>query len=235
MDNLQVAPVAIVDYGMGNLFSVRQACHWAGLEASITSSPAVISAAKAIILPGVGAFGVAMDNLERLDLVGALRDFAHSGKPMIGICLGLQLLMTESQEFGRHPGLGVIDGEVIRLSEFDDSQHLFKVPHVGWNRIQAWATDEALDVGRSHPVPWRGTLLDGLPDGDHMYFTHSYYARPDDPNVGLSFTRYGQSEFCSSLISGNIFACQYHPERSGPSGLHIYRNLAASLAQGNAS
>lgn len=234
MDDSQIAPVAIVDYGMGNLFSVRRACHWAGLEAAITSSPAVISESTAVILPGVGAFGVAMDNLERLDLIGALRDFAHSGKPMIGICLGLQLLMTESQEFGRHSGLGVIDGEVIRLPEFDDSQHQFKVPHVGWNRIQTWDAGEELNIGCSHPVRWQGTLLEGLPNGDHMYFTHSYYVKPDDPNVGLSFTRYGQSEFCSSLIAGNIFACQYHPERSGPSGLYIYRNLAALLAQENA-
>jgi glutamine amidotransferase len=223
--------IAIVDYGMGNLFSVAQACRWAGIEASITSSKAEISAAKAVILPGVGAFGVAMENLERLDLVSAVRDHAVSGKPMIGICLGLQLLMTESREFGSHPGLGVIDGEVVPLKEFSDGQRRYKVPHVGWNRINSMNSSEEPTEVHSNLGLWHNTLLEGLADGDQMYFTHSYHIQPNDPSLGLSFTRYGQSEFCSSLSVGNIFACQYHPERSGPSGLHIYKNLAALLAQ----
>ena len=224
--------IAIVDYGMGNLFSVAQACRWAGLKSVITSSSSEISAAKAVILPGVGAFGVAMDNLKRLDLVNALRDYANSGNPMIGICLGLQLLMTESLEFGRHTGLGIIDGEVVPLREFRKDDRRYKVPHVGWSRIQAPEPDEQQRIKPAIPETWRHTLLDGLPDGEHMYFTHSYFIRPNDLKLSLSFTMYGQSKFCSSLSVGNIFACQYHPERSGPSGLHIYQNLATLLAQG---
>ena len=143
---------------------------------------------------------------------------------MLGICLGMQLLMTESYEFGRHRGLGIIEGEVVRLQETIDGLRKLKVPHVGWNRIY-------LPGESSASVAWEGSVLEGLRGGEFMYFVHSFYPRPADPDVVLSTTRYGPLEFCSSLRKGNVFACQFHPERSGARGLQIYRNLATFIYQ----
>ncbi|PIQ84427.1 MAG: imidazole glycerol phosphate synthase subunit HisH [Candidatus Omnitrophica bacterium CG11_big_fil_rev_8_21_14_0_20_63_9] len=210
--------VAIVDYGMGNLFSVKHACAYAGMEASTTSTAQELLAADAVILPGVGAFGDAMAMLARRDLVSVLRDIAASGKPLLGICLGLQLLMRESSEFGRHDGLGIIDGDVVRLEGGRDHGRAAKVPQVGWNRIH-----------RRGAQAWTGSLLDGVPEDAYMYFVHSFYVRPVDPGLVVATTRYGPAEFCSGLRQGNVCAVQFHPERSGPDGLTIYRNLAARL------
>lgn len=215
------AHVAIVDHGLGNLFSVAQACRATGLAASVTSDRRVIELADAVILPGVGAFGDAMATLCRLDLVSPLRDLAAAGRPLIGICLGVQLLMTESGEFGRHEGLGVIPGHVVPLGNPREGGRRLKVPQVGWNRI---ASPAGVPADR-----WAGTLLHGLRDGEFMYFVHSYVVVPQDPSVILSTTRYGDVEFCSSVSSGNIFACQFHPERSGQRGLDIYGNLRRRL------
>lgn len=212
--------VAIVDYGMGNLFSVRHACWHVGLEASITSSQREIVSADAVILPGVGAFGDAMDTLRRLDLVSPLKDIAASSKPLVGICLGMQLLMAESFEFGRHSGLGIIPGAVVRLENAPGANGALKVPHICWNRL--YRTAGAGD-------PWEDSLLGGLPNGVFMYFVHSFHVKPDDETVVIAATRYGSAEFCSALRYGNIFACQCHPERSGPDGLKVYFNLASLL------
>src|SRR3990172_8761912 len=151
--------VAIVDYGIGNLFSVKHACEQAGIHASVTHSCSEILQASAVILPGVGAFGDAMETLGKLDLVSVLRDIAASGKPLVGICLGMQLLMTESHEFGWHRGLGIIEGEVVRLEEAVHGDRVLKVPHVGWNRI---ATGNATAVQADSCVGWKGPLLEGL-------------------------------------------------------------------------
>lgn len=223
------AEVAIVDYELGNLFSVKHACEHAGLRAIITTSRQEILAADAVILPGVGAYGDAMAVLAKLDLVAALRDFAASGKPLVGICLGMQLLMTESFEFGRHRGLGIIEGEVIRLEGHVEESHRKKVPHVGWNSIHAPAASPDSKYATA-PEPWAESPLEGLADGTFMYFVHSYYPKPAASTVVLSLTKYGNTCFCSSLRSGNVFAFQFHPERSGPDGLRIYRNLAAATA-----
>lgn len=210
--------VGIVDYGMGNLFSVQRACERVGLEARLASSRRELERAEGVILPGVGAFGDAMQALRRLELVEPLRTAAASGKPFMGICLGLQLLMRESHEFGRHEGLGIVEGDVVRLSEGAQEGRRLKVPQVGWNRI-------APAQGRR----WADSWLRGLPDGACLYFVHSFYVRPADPSLALSQTRYGPTEFCSSLQRGNLFACQFHPERSGSLGLAIYRNFAAAV------
>jgi glutamine amidotransferase len=207
------ARVAIVDYGMGNLFSVQQACRQVGLNAVMTAEPSGVLEADAVILPGVGAFGDAMAELARCDLIHPLRDLAASGKPLLCICLGMQLLMSESHEFGRHKGLNLIEGEVVRLTGR-------KVPQVGWNRI--WPTAHA---------SWEGTWLAGVPEGAFLYFVHSFYVRPVHAQCVLSTTRYGTVEFASSVRWRNVFACQFHPERSGPAGLAIYEQFAAQSAQ----
>jgi glutamine amidotransferase len=220
MSKASAPTVAIVDYGMGNLFSVKHACEHTGLAAEITSSRQAVLDADAVILPGVGAFGDAMATLREFDLVSALQEVATAGKPLVGICLGMQLLMEESFEFGRHAGLGIIPGTVIRFENPGGAQRVLKVPQVCWNRLYRVAG----------PDPWAGTLLQGLPDGVFMYFVHSFYVQPEHPEVAVATTRYGSIEFCSALSFGNIFACQCHPERSGPQGLQVYRHLAALLA-----
>jgi imidazole glycerol-phosphate synthase subunit HisH len=211
--------VAIVDYGLGNLFSVRHACTRVGMDATITSDRGELLAADVVLLPGVGAFGDAMHCLRRLDLVEVLREIAHAGRPLMGICLGMQLLMTRSFEFGEHEGLDLVPGQVVRFHNPVGPNGSLKVPQVGWNRIHRPGR------GAGSPDAWEGTPLAGLDDGEHMYFVHSYYVCPDDPRVVLSGSRYGQIDFCSSLRHGNVFAFQFHPERSGPSGLRLYENI----------
>jgi len=224
MSDQRSSRVAIVDHGLGNLYSVKHACAQVGLPAVITSSKQEILNADAVILPGVGAFKDAMDTLHQLDLVGVLRDIAASGRPLVGICLGVQLLMTESYEFGRHKGLGIIEGPVVRFNQPMEGSRRLKVPQIGWNRVCKTAPGKqaAKDV-------WANTLLASLADGEYMYFVHSFVVQPQDASVILSVSRYGHIEFCSSLRYQNIFACQFHPERSGIEGLKIYRNLAQYL------
>lgn len=211
--------IAVIDYQMGNLFSVVRACKHVGLEPVITSDASVIQSSHAMVLPGVGAFGDAMQNLVRLDLVSSIRDFVASGRPFMGVCLGLQLLMTESEEFGRHPGLDIIRGQVVKFSTTGPGGRTIKVPQVGWNRIY-------------HPSPvgdaaWENSPLRGVRDQEYMYFVHSFYAVPDDPRTILSHTDYEGTEYCSSVSVNNIFACQFHPEKSSTEGMKIYYNFAS--------
>lgn len=222
--------VVVVDYGMGNLFSVCRACEVAGLRSTITNQQSLVCAADAVILPGVGALPRAMDSLQRLDLVGPLRETAASGKPLVGICLGMQLLMSESQEFGVTQGLGILDGSVVGFGRVDHAGRRLKVPHVGWNAIHAIGEGQ-VERGDSDQDIGRRSLsgLDGLADGSLMYFSHSFYTVPRDPRIVTSTVRYGDIEFCSSFRSDKILGYQFHPERSGPAGLRVYQNLANSL------
>lgn len=212
--------VAVIDYGLGNLFSIQQACAVAGLSTELATSPAPLQDADAIILPGVGAFGDAMATLRSLDLVTPIRDFAATGKPLIGICLGVQLLMTRSFEFGVHEGLGLIPGEVRPLDARADQGRRLKVPQIGWNRICQNSASR---------TPWQESLLHGIDSGEFMYFLHSYVVVPESDDVVLSKTPYGDLQFCSSIQSGRVFACQFHPERSGAVGLNVYKNLSTLL------
>lgn len=230
MPNISAVRVAIVDYGLGNLFSIRHACERAGLQTIISSSPREISATDAVILPGVGAFGDAMQSLAKLDLVSCLQDIASSPKPLVGICLGMQLMLTEGHEFGTHRGLGIIEGEVVRLEEPVDGKRSFKIPQIGWNQIHL--TGYNYTVGGPE-TNWKSPMLAGVPDMEYMYFSHSFYAKPTNSNVVVSTTRYGTTEFCSSIRLGSIFAYQFHPERSGSSGLRIYENLAEMIRTQN--
>ncbi|MCD4824103.1 MAG: imidazole glycerol phosphate synthase subunit HisH [Phycisphaerae bacterium] len=214
------ATVAIVDYGLGNLFSIHQACRHVGLAGHITSDAQAFRDADAILLPGVGAFPDAMEALERLGLVEPLKAMVAEGKPLVGICLGLQLLMQKSYEFAETPGLGLIEGTVERFDNPQGPNGTLKVPHVGWNRIDPPATRD-----------WKNTPLEGIPAGTYQYFVHSYHVVPTDENVVLATTRYGDTIFTSSVLRDNVFACQFHPERSGPRGLDIYQNIKRFILQ----
>ncbi len=198
------AMIAIVDYGLGNLKSVKSALHRLGVEAAITSQGTAILGADGVIFPGVGAFQRAMENLGKLGLVEPLRQVAASGRPFLGICLGLQLLFSESSEHGRHAGLGIIRGKVVR---FEGGE--LKVPQMGWNQVK-----------QERPSP----LFEGVPDESFFYFAHSYYAQPDEAGVVIGSTEYGV-RFASAVQKGNVFATQFHPEKSGPTGLRMLENF----------
>jgi glutamine amidotransferase len=199
--------IAIVDYGMGNLRSVQKAIEKLGQRAEIVTRPEQIRSAPRLILPGVGAFRDAIHELKRLELVDPIREHIHSDKPFLGICLGLQLLFDVSHEDGDWPGLGVLPGEVVR---FPPSEEL-KVPHMGWNTLEP-----------TGPI----RLLDGLPADASVYFVHSYYVVPRDASVIAARTNYGVP-FTSMVARGNMFATQFHPEKSQKVGLKLLSNFAA--------
>jgi len=205
--------IAIVDYGMGNLRSVQKAFETVGHQAVVTRDPRAIADAGHVVLPGVGAFADCMANLEQYGLIEPIRKTIASGKPFLGICLGLQLLFTESEEFGLHKGLGLLSGRVKKFP-FGNSQAArttirMKVPHMGWNGVA---------IKRAAPP------LKGIASGEHVYFVHSYYVEPQDPSVVATMTDYGLP-FVSSVWRDNIFACQFHPEKSQAVGLRIVKNF----------
>jgi imidazole glycerol-phosphate synthase subunit HisH len=200
--------IAIVDYQMGNLHSVQKACAHAGLKSSLAKTAADIRRASAVILPGVGAFGQAMQHLTRQRLLPALKAFARSGKPFLGICLGMQLLFDYSEEFGRHEGLGLFPGRVVPFPGG------LKVPHMGWNQLRL-----------ARPSPF----LRGVPESAYMYFVHSFYCDPADPGLLVSTTEYGQL-FASAVGEGMVCGLQFHPEKSQGLGLKVYHNLARLVA-----
>ena len=199
--------IAIIDYGAGNLRSVFNAINKLGYEAKVTSDPAEVLSAQAVILPGVGAVPDAMSNLSRLKLAGTVRRLIEDDRPFLGICLGLQMLLTGTEEGGCwNECLGIIPGRVRKLPlEGKD----LKIPHMGWNQVKQ---------KKSHPI------FEGVPDNSNFYFVHSYYAEPDDKSLVIGETDYG-IPFCSVLARGNLVATQFHPEKSGDLGLKIYDNF----------
>jgi glutamine amidotransferase len=215
--------VAVVDYEMGNLFSVLQACQAASLDAFTTQKVDEVAAADLVILPGVGGFPQAMASLRQRGLDVALRQYAASGRPIVGVCLGQQLLMEYSDEFGRTEGLGLIAGSVVKLpDERDKNGRALKIPHMGWVPIRPAEGGQA----------WAGTPLDGIEPGASMYFVHSYQAVPSNPADILAVSPFGTSTFCASVRRGNVYGFQFHPERSDLAGLHIYKNFATRLVAG---
>ncbi|EFM09571.1 imidazole glycerol phosphate synthase, glutamine amidotransferase subunit [Paenibacillus curdlanolyticus YK9] len=190
--------IAIIDYGMGNLHSVNKAVERLGYETVVTADPAAILAADGAILPGVGAFGDAMDNLRETGLESVVKQYAASGKPLLGICLGMQLLFDESAEYGQHEGLGLLPGRVVRF------QGDYKVPHMGWNK---------LEVQQSSP------LFVGLEEG-HVYFVHSYHVQPALASDLLATVDYHQ-QVTAIVGRGNLFGMQFHPEKSGDLGMQL--------------
>lgn len=190
--------IAIVDYGIGNLGSVIKGLRHAGAETVLTGDPAVLRAASALVLPGDGAFGATMDEIRARGLVDVLEETAASGRPLLGICIGMQVLFEESEEHGRHLGLGFLPGRVRR---FDDS---LPVPHMGWNRLHQ---------KRPHP------LLDGFTEGQHVYFVHSYYCESPE-EVLVATSDYGR-DFAAIVARGNVIGVQFHPEKSQAVGLRM--------------
>jgi glutamine amidotransferase len=198
--------IAILDYDMGNLKSVSKAVEQVGATCKVTRDPKVVAKADKVILPGVGAFKDCMGNLESYGLIEPIREFIESKRPFLGICLGMQLLMDESEEGGVHRGLGVIPGKVRRFSK----ELKLKVPHMGWNSLQTKKS---------------GQLLAGLKDSSFVYFVHSYYVEPEKPKkCAAAVTEYGLS-FTSAIEQDNIFATQFHPEKSQAVGLKILENF----------
>jgi glutamine amidotransferase len=207
---------------MGNLFSIQHALKHVGADAMTTSDPRLIARAERLVLPGVGAFEQAMQELRKREVVGAIREFVQTGRPLLGICLGMQLLFTESFEFGHHQGLDLISGKVVRFKQDEAATPSFKIPQIGWNRIET----PSLRGARSGPEErWAATILTGITEQDFFYFVHSYLCEPDDPATVLAETEYGLDRFCSVTSKGNVWGCQFHPEKSGEKGLQIYKNF----------
>jgi glutamine amidotransferase len=203
---------------MGNLYSVQRACAHVGLNGFLTSEPGEVAGADGVILPGVGGMPEAMRILDQTGLSDAIREAVAAGTPLMGVCLGLQLLMSHGSEFTPHRGLGIIEGEVVRFEGNDSRGNPLKVPHIGWTGIDS-----------PNGEGWKTSALGGVPAGSLMYFVHSYYARPADRSIVAATARYESVEFCAAVSRDNVFACQFHPERSGPVGLLLYRNFSAAL------
>lgn len=202
--------ITIIDYGMGNLRSVQKGFERLGFEARVTADPGVVERAGKLVLPGVGAFRDCMENLRAGGFVEPIKRHVESGRPFLGICLGLQLLFTESEEFGRHQGLDIIPGRVVRFpAEMRQDGEELKVPHMGWNQIA---------IRRQAPI------FKGVADGTAVYFVHSYYVVPEDASVVATVTDYG-IPFCSSIWRDNVMATQFHPEKSQQVGLTILKNF----------
>ena len=198
--------IAIIDYGMGNLRSVQKGLERVGFDAVVTRDVGQIQSARGVVLPGVGAFSACMENLGKFGLIEPIQEIVRQKKPFLGICLGFQLLFSESEEFGRQKGLDLFPGKVLGFHASAD----LKVPHMGWNRI-----------AKKQDSPF----LDGITTGDYVYFVHSYYVKPDHDDVIATTTDYG-IEFCSSVWKDNIVATQFHPEKSQDVGLRILKNFA---------
>lgn len=204
--------IALIDYDAGNMKSVEKALQLLGQETVVTRDPDEICRADGVILPGVGSFGDAMENLRRFGLVEVIRRVTEQGTPFLGICLGLQLLFESSEESPGVEGLGLLPGKILRIPAGEG----LKIPHMGWN-----------DITFPHP----GRLFAGVEEHSYVYFVHSYYLKAEDPSIVTAVTRYGTG-IHASVEKGNVFACQFHPEKSSDVGLQILKNFAAICAEG---
>ena len=202
--------IAIIDYGMGNLRSVQKGLEHVGFNAVVTRDVSEIDAARGVVLPGVGAFSACMENLGKFGLIEPIQESVRRKKPFLGICLGLQLLFSESEEFGKQKGLDLFAGKVVGFH----AEENLKVPHMGWNRIE-----------KKKESPF----LEGIVSGDYVYFVHSFYVVPDESSIVATKTDYGNS-FVSSIATDRLFACQFHPEKSQELGLRILANFGRFVA-----
>jgi len=204
--------VTIIDYGVGNILSVRGAFDHCGAENVTTSDLSEIEKAERLVLPGVGAFGDCVAEMRAAGLVEPVLRFVQTGRPLLGICVGMQMLLDDSEEFGRHEGLGLIPGSVVAIPQTGADGQPHRVPHMGWNRL-------IVDPSRS------GALLDGIDENAWVYFVHSFTAFPDDPSCRLADADYNGRKIAAVIGRGNVMGCQFHPEKSGEAGLSIIRNF----------
>jgi glutamine amidotransferase len=207
--------VAIIDYGLGNLFSINNACESVGLDTSITADIDEINKSDALILPGVGAFGDAMQTLKEKKLDVAIRDFINTGKPFMGICLGMQLMFSESEEFGKYEGLNLIPGKIVKFPKTNKQNENIRVPQIQWNQIF-----------RNNDENWNNSPMKSLEEGEYMHFVHSYYAIPNDIDAILTYSEYEGVRYASSVIKDNLIGIQFHPEKSAKQGIKIYGSWA---------
>jgi glutamine amidotransferase len=207
--------VVVVDYGIGNLLSVKRGLEYCGANVLVTSDPEKILHAKKVILPGVGAYSNAMNALMQLNLVGVIKRISNQNTPLLGICLGMQLLMDGSDEFGYTAGLGIIPGVVVKIPANNQLGQRQKIPHIGWNTL----------VPANKIVEWEDTLLAGSKLEDAFYFVHSYMAMPLDISHRIADCMYGSNTIASVIGRNKVTGCQFHPEKSGEAGLNILRKF----------
>jgi imidazole glycerol-phosphate synthase subunit HisH len=207
------ARLTIADYGVGNLFSVRGAFEHCGGDCVLTSDARAVARADRLLIPGVGAFGDAMADLREKGLDDAVRRFAATGRPLLGICLGMQLLLERSHEFGVHDGLGLVAGEVVAIPASTASGAQQRLPHVGWAPLGSGAR------------AWAGSILEDVSPGSWFYFVHSYMAEPAEAGDRLAECDYGGRRVCAVYERGNVMGCQFHPEKSGAPGLAVIRRF----------
>ncbi len=210
--------VVIIDYGMGNLFNLEKVVTHCGGRSVVTQEPEPVLKADRVILPGVGAFGDGMVNLKARHFVEAIQQFALTGKPLLGICLGMQLLLSDSEEFGLHEGLDLIPGHVRRLQNANGGT-VHKIPHVGWNRLRL-AENAAI---------WKESVLRDVPVESCVYFVHSFMVQPQERSHIVAETDYGINRFCSVVKKENLTGCQFHPEVSADVGMTILKNFIHSV------
>lgn len=212
---MSTSEVVVIDYGMGNLLSVRRGLEHCGATVTVTADPDIILSIPRVVLPGVGAFIDGMDGLRRKGLDAVVREVAARGTPLLGICLGMQMLLDESEEFGSTTGLGLIPGQVIAVPATTTDGRPQKIPHIGWN---------ALTVPVGHKS-WEHTLLQKIKPGDAAYFVHSFMANPSDQSHRIADCIYGGHSVAAAIQRDNVFGCQFHPEKSGEVGLTILRQF----------
>jgi len=211
-----VAPeIVVIDYGVGNLLSVQRGLEYCGAKVVLTSDPEKILSAKRVVLPGVGAFANAMMALESLDLIPVIKALSERKTPLLGICLGMQLLLEESDEFGATKGLGLIPGRVVAVPKLTLSGELQKIPHIGWNALQESGSDSG----------WQNTLLQDTHSGAAVYFVHSFMANPTKESHRVADCYYGGHRVAAMIAKDRVVGCQFHPEKSGEVGLKILRNF----------
>lgn len=203
--------IVIIDYDVGNVRSIINALKKVGVDTILSNDKDEIMSSDGVILPGVGAFAHGMENLNKYNLVKTIIEYTNTNKPLLGICLGMQMLLDESEEFKNTKGLGLISGKVVKLPVKNSSYE--KLPHVSWNEI------------KEQNINWNDTILDKVEQQSDMYFVHSFIASPTNQNEILSTTKYSDYKFCSSVKKGNIYGCQFHPEKSGEIGLKIIENF----------
>jgi len=210
-----MSQVVIIDFGLGNTMSVIRGIERVGLTASLSADHALIKQADRVILPGVGAFAAGVQELKKEGLADAVVEFAQTGRPLLGICLGMQMLLDVSHEFGEHQGLGLIPGQVVQIpQQLENADGIRKIPHIGWSTVSP-------SSGRE----WQGTLMSGNRSGDYFYFVHSYMAQTAAPQNQLASCEYKGLEITAAIQRNNVMGCQFHPEKSGPVGLKLLQRF----------